>query len=208
MKTVIKIFLIVIAMIVISGTIFGIIDYNRAKNGKEPIFIYRNYIFHNKGQVTVTEYYGLGYKIVMFSSNEKPKFLLFGLGTYAWFIGSNDIIDIEIIIAEKCDNKAELYYIVDDRNIYTYCLNSIKIISENNSLELKEYLMINTNAINDIIIKFTDNNTNSYDDGGTILYKGEEFNLLKCHTLDGNNDIYVGNKNMGYSNSFCGYDNF
>ncbi|MDD2409161.1 MAG: hypothetical protein PHD03_00350 [Bacilli bacterium] len=62
---------------------------------------------------------------------------------------------------------------------------------------------MNTNAIDDIITEFTDNNTNSYDDGGTILYKGDVFNLLKCKTLDGNRDIYIGTKNMRYGKEFC-----
>ncbi len=206
MKKTRKIILISVFSILLLGIIFGATDYIRAVNGKKPIFKYHEVNAVTDEQLTVTKYYGLGYIIVMFSNNEKPAFLPFGLGSYAWFIGSNDIDSIDTIKAKKCNNEAKLYYTEANINIYTYCLDSIKITDHYNSFELKDYLKTNTNAIDDIISKFTDNNTNSYDDGGTILYNGDEFNLLKCHTISGNNDIYIGDKNMGYLNDFCGND--
>lgn len=203
MKKTKKNILIFIFSIVLLGIIFGTTDYIRAINGEKPIFKYHEVNIFNDERLTVTEYYGLGYKIALFSNEEKPKFLPFGFGSYAWFIGLNDIVSIDTTNTEKCDNKAKLYYTEENRKIYTYCLDSIKIKDYNNLFELKDYLETNTNAINDIIKKFTDNNTNSYDDGGTILYNGDDFKLLKCHTLSGNNDIYIGDKNMGYLNNFC-----
>lgn len=40
-------------------------------------------------------------------------------------------------------------------------------------------------------------------DGGTTIYKNEQVTVIKCHTLDGNNDIYVGNKNLNYNMNYC-----
>ena len=34
-----------------------------------------------------------------------------------------------------------------------------------------------------------------YKDGGSILYKYDNYVIIKFHTLDGNNDIYIVNKN-------------
>lgn len=35
-----------------------------------------------------------------------------------------------------------------------------------------------------------------YKDGGSILYKYDNYVIIKFHTLDGNKVIYVVNKNM------------
>ena len=35
-----------------------------------------------------------------------------------------------------------------------------------------------------------------YDDGGSIEYHYENYTIIKFHTLDGNRDVYIGNKNM------------
>ena len=69
------IILIVMASIVILGTIFGIVDYFRAKSGKKPIFIYHtanitNYDVQMAGfedtaspNKTSAVYYGVGYNV-------------------------------------------------------------------------------------------------------------------------------------------------
>ena len=47
------------------------------------------------------------------------------------------------------------------------------------------------------------------DDGGTKIYKDKTdytnagLTLIKCNTLDGNKDIYIGPKDMEYQESFC-----
>ena len=45
----------------------------------------------------------------------------------------------------------------------------------------------------------------SYDDGGSMLYSSDEYDLsvLVCGTLDGNKDIYVGDYTMYYDNTMC-----
>ena len=45
----------------------------------------------------------------------------------------------------------------------------------------------------------------SYDDGGSMLYSSDEYDLsvLMCGTLDGNKDIYVGDYTMYYDNTMC-----
>lgn len=206
MKKIIRIILIVIASIVVLCAILGIIDHSRATSGKEPIFVFRNVNIYSEGQLVATEYYGLGYKIVVCDRNcvdNRVVFMPLYLGAYAWFIGTDYITDVEIIKASDCNSKAQLYYSEENRNIYTYCLDQIKVNNDNNSMQLKDYLKTHSGTIDFIIKNFTKEPEASYDDGGTKLYNGNNFNILKCHTLNGNNDIYIGDKNMGYHNSFC-----
>jgi len=204
MKKTIKIILIAIISIILLCVILGIVDYIRANNGKKPIFILISADVYSESRLIAIEYYGLGYKIVICDKCiDRVTFMPLYFGSYAWFIDSDDITSFKITKAKECDNKAKLYYTEENRKIYTYCLDKIELEKNNENISLKTYLWEDPNVIDKIITEFTDNNTNSYDDGGTILYKGADFNLLKCHTIDGNNDIYIGDKNMGYFNSFC-----
>lgn len=35
-----------------------------------------------------------------------------------------------------------------------------------------------------------------YKDGGSILYKYDNYAIIKCHTLEENRDVYIGSKDM------------
>lgn len=88
MKKRYKIILIVIGTIIILGSFACMIDYNRAKNDKKPIFSKKRYgyeIFNVQiaGQEseepeegTAAVYIGLGYKIAVCSFCEKPVYLM------------------------------------------------------------------------------------------------------------------------------------
>ena len=45
----------------------------------------------------------------------------------------------------------------------------------------------------------------SYDDGGSLLYSSEEYDLsiLMCHNIAGTSDIYVGDYTMYYGDDMC-----
>lgn len=38
--------------------------------------------------------------------------------------------------------------------------------------------------------------TNIYKDGGSMEYHYENYTIIKCHTLNGNRDVYIGTKDM------------
>lgn len=40
-------------------------------------------------------------------------------------------------------------------------------------------------------------------DGGTTIYKNNKLTIIKCKTLDGNKDIYIGNNKLKYQDDFC-----
>lgn len=148
----------------------------------------------------------------------KTKFILFsivilvigfisGLATGNTINNSSnaDIYEINIKNDSNCNKKAILYYEGKERNIYTYCLKSVEV----NQTELKDLLKEDEKSIDEIILElgksegFWDGGSELYKDGGSVRFTGEKMNLLKCQTIDGNKDIYIGNSEMGYETGFC-----
>lgn len=120
--------------------------------------------------------------------------------------------DLEIVETKKCNKEATLYYSLEDgRNIYTYCLDEIKVknYDDEESEDLKDLLSEDETFIDTIItnlnyvISATNNGNEMYKDGGSRIYTNKELALLNCHTLDGNKDIYIGPKGMQKENNFC-----
>ena len=35
-----------------------------------------------------------------------------------------------------------------------------------------------------------------YKDGGSMIYQYSSYTIIKCHTLNGNRDVYIGAKDM------------
>ena len=117
---------------------------------------------------------------------------------------SKNNFNIEYENQNEC-NKPKLLLSKDGRNIYTYCIEKITIEMKDRKAELKSYIEDNSNAINEIIntLKLED----TLMDGGTQIYKGD-ITLIKCNTLDGNKDIYIGNDNMKFKQNFCKGNNY
>ena len=120
---------------------------------------------------------------------------------------SSDNYDSIIDTSIDCNHKPKLYYQYDNQKIYTYCLNNVELIIDNKPIELKEYLKNNT--IDSLIKKLEivsstfDGGTNTYNDGGTKRITNNGITLIKCNTIEGNKDIYIGNKDMRYKSNFC-----
>lgn len=88
------------------------------------------------------------------------------------------------------------YFVNEEKTIYTYNIKSIKYKGKELNTDI--------NIINTInLIKNSITKKEIFKDGGSILYKGNNINILTCNTLDGNNDIYIGNTKMTYENDFC-----
>lgn len=112
--------------------------------------------------------------------------------------------NIEYKNQNEC-TKPKLLLSKDDGNIYTYCLENTTIEIKDKKIELKSYIEDNKNAINEIIGML--NLEDILMDGGTQIYKGD-ITLIKCNTLDGNKDIYIGNNNMKFKQNFCKDNNY
>lgn len=126
---------------------------------------------------------------------------------------NNAISDITFSNIDDCNRKPELLMTKDNINIYTYCINNIKVNVNNKLIDLKSYIKKNKNAIENII-EFLPFKT--FETETVTNYAGERFEidkngtlaLLKCHTYDGNEDVYIGNIKMGYKNNFCKDNNY
>ena len=130
----------------------------------------------------------------------------------------------QIITLEKdnCDSDIELYTNFNGHNIYTVCLSKIEVINSNEKHELKDYIkdkkslaFLKSYMTGGSIGESDNKYSNSFNDGGSIIYyeKGKikdtyngEFQLLECHTLDGNNDIYIGTNKL--ENNFMTKKNY
>lgn len=95
---------------------------------------------------------------------------------------------------EECEVK--LYYEDNKQKVYSYCLDSIKFKGKELNKLLSDGMKIE--ELIDTLEKDGD-----YWDGGSKMYRGKNISVLKCDTIDGNRDIYIGNSEMKYENSFC-----
>ncbi len=84
-----------------------------------------------------------------------------------------------------------------DYTIYGYD-GSVNIRIDGKDYSLKEALLENKITMEEIIAKANKDfpNAVSYDDGGSMEYHYENYTIIKCHTLDGNRDVYIGTKDL------------
>lgn len=139
--------------------------------------------------------------------------------TYTGFIQETypakiDVIDIELKSCDKFDiefnknEKLNIEKIVDksETDKYNYSIYSYKgtvdIIINEEKMTLKEALLNNKIAMEEIIQKANEDANNKiiesdmYNDGGSMIYKYENYTIIKVHNLNGNRDVYIGSKDM------------
>jgi len=118
-------------------------------------------------------------------------------------------------MAIKVLNNNEINANNEEYNLYYYGFAEINIIlGENDVMPLKEALLSGKITLEEIIekankdiakteeqySKFEEHQSvpqiypyaDIYKDGGSKMYYYEKYNILKCNTLDGNKDIYIG----------------
>ena len=123
-------------------------------------------------------------------------------------IKSADNFEILFKERQKTDSYNKKYAILDktesdkyDYNIYAYN-GSVNIRIDNKEYSLKQVLTENKITMNEIIEKANQDERNGkikvemYKDGGSILYKYDNYAIIKFHTLEGNRDVYIGSKDM------------
>lgn len=117
--------------------------------------------------------------------------------------------DFEILFYDKQPmENHKIYKILDksetdkyDYNIYGYA-GSVNIRIDGKDYSLKDALLENKITMEEIIAKANQDEKNGiiksemYKDGGSIEYHYENYTIIKCHTVDGNRDVYIGNKDL------------
>ena len=120
----------------------------------------------------------------------------------------DDTLMLELVKITGCKNQATEYYqkIGQERKVYFVCLNEIYIKKENTKQITLEYHFDNVNQSFDASIDQLINQmemVDVYKDGGTKMYRGNNYRMLVCNTIDGNKDIYIGDINLEYENDYC-----
>lgn len=217
-----KILLIIIGVIILISLFFGIIDYRKITNGEHPLFMVRI----TEDTDDIQKYIGLGYTLkrdVSVSFREPlylDKDIRFGLLFFTWDLSLyTEIIYVETYNTNEksnCNIIPELYYKEENRNIYTYCLNSFT--TRYSKKDFKDYITDNKFNIqlDDFIeglVLVEDNKHKGYKiyrHPGKTKYISESYvnnglTVIKCNTKEGNQDIYFGPIWMEYNEKVCNY---
>ena len=108
---------------------------------------------------------------------------------------------LKITKTKDCNNQLIEYYQYEEQKVYLVCLDEIKL----DDATLKDYFSKTYQTFDDSINNLINSMklVDTYKDGGTKLYKNDSIALIKCNTIDGNKDIYIGDTNLEYEESFC-----
>lgn len=131
---------------------------------------------------------------------------------------------------ESCNNVVNIYDIepiiknygtYNNQNVYLYNVNDIKLNYKNEDITLKDYLNIFNdnldNAFNNLLNELqevkvlNDGGTKVYQSKNNSVFKDSDITIIKCHTLDGNNDLYIGKYYEplnAFKNGACGKNFF
>lgn len=117
--------------------------------------------------------------------------------------------NFEILFYDKHPIESyKIYTILDktetdkyDYTIYGYD-GSVNIRIDGKDYTLKEALLENKITMEEIIARANQDEKDGkikadmYKDGGSMEYHYENYTIIKCHTLDGNRDVYIGTKDL------------
>lgn len=139
MKKILKIIVSTLGIIVVLGMIFFMVDYNRVKNQKKPIFCIKNPAGAIMDGGTI-EYLGLGYKVIDFHTI--AGFDDIKIGT--WFMDYNDFEEeikayekkFEESLSTNEENNSDLENVIIKVDSTTIKPTSISIIINNNDNEI------------------------------------------------------------------------
>lgn len=123
-------------------------------------------------------------------------------------VKSTESFEISFKYRQPIDSYNKVYPILDkaktnkyDYTIYAYD-GIVNIRIDGKDYSLKEALSENKITMEEIIAKANQDEkdgkikTEMYKDGGSMEYHYEDYTIIKCHTLDGNRDVYIGTKDL------------
>lgn len=102
----------------------------------------------------------------------------------------------------KILNNSEIQGEDFDYDLYYYGLDEVNITSDNRTMSLYDALVSGRITLDGIIAKANEDVRNGvieelvYRDGGSQAYRYDGYTIIKCHTADGNRDVYIGTDDM------------
>ena len=147
--------------------------------------------------------YGIGRKVII-------KYTGYIKETYPAQIDTNEILidgyeNFELSVKKsdkktkfKILNNQELYKNNSNFDLYYYGLEEVNISVDNEIMPLEDALKSGKMTIDGILIKANQDVSNGkiksevYKDGGTTEWYYDTYTIIKCHSLDGNRDVYIG----------------
>lgn len=117
-------------------------------------------------------------------------------------------IDLKVSSENNKNIKFKEYLKLDNETIYlAENVSELFIVENNNQTSLRKYIINSTESMNKSIESITNllNKQSILKDGGTIIFKNKDKNiaLIKCNTIDGNKDIYIGDYNLNFKSNMC-----
>lgn len=117
-------------------------------------------------------------------------------------------IDLKVSSENNKNFKFKEYLKLDNETIYfAENVSELFIVENKTQTSLKKYIINSTESMDKSIESITNllNKQSILKDGGTIIFKNKEKNitLIKCNTIDGNKDIYIGDYNLNFKSSMC-----
>lgn len=111
---------------------------------------------------------------------------------------------IEGIRYGNCERSKSFYLEQGEIRYYLSCLTEVKLTINKEEYTLKKALEDNLIKIDDLLEKMSMSESDSF-----LLYKAEDeesisnLSILKCNTVKGNHDYYIGDSSMKYEEGFC-----
>lgn len=105
----------------------------------------------------------------------------------------------------KILNNQELYKDNSNFDLYYYGLDEVNIFVDNQEMSLEAALKSGKMTIEGILARANQDESDGkiksamYKDGGTTEWYYEDYKIIKCHSLDGNRDVYIGIPEMHLS---------
>lgn len=107
---------------------------------------------------------------------------------------------------QKVLNNKDLYKYNSDYNLYYYGLENVNIKINDEEFTLEDALRNGKITLDGIISKANKDylerksiEGDMYNDGGSAVYKYNEYTIIKMHTLSGDRDVYIGIPEMDIS---------
>jgi len=162
----------------------------------------------------------VSYNIIIGVMFMKKVILLCSLFALISGCGKKTILEDDYVVNTigkmNCNHEAELYYSDGERTVYLMCLEDVFLIDKNGEMTLREFLE-HYDTVEIPMDRFTspllieeqlfDGGTRIYKDDPDKQYTSDGITVVKCQTMEKNQDYYIGPKDMkveDIKNGYCG----